>query len=52
MNFKDNQEQANFRKKCREWLEKNAKPKTGMEKNEFANINYLQAAKDWQKKKI
>ena len=51
MDFKDNQEQANFRKKCREWLEKNAKPKTGMEKNEFANINYLQAAKDWQKKK-
>jgi len=51
MDFKDNQEQANFRKKCREWLEKNAKPKTGVEKNEFANINYLQAAKDWQKKK-
>ena len=51
MDFKDNQEQANFRKKCRDWLEKNAKPKTGVEKNEFANINYLQAAKDWQKKK-
>ena len=51
MDFKDNQEQANFRKKCREWLEKNAQPKTGVEKNEFANINYLQAAKDWQKKK-
>ena len=32
MDFKDNQEQANFRKKCREWLEKNAKPKTGWRK--------------------
>jgi len=52
MDFKDNQEQADFRKKCRQWLENNAKLKTSIEKsNEFANIDYLQAAKDWQKKK-
>ena len=52
MDFKDNQEQADFRKKCRQWLENNAKLKTSIEKNnEFANIDYLQAAKDWQNKK-
>ena len=51
MDFKDTPEQANFRKTCREWLEKNAKLKTGVEKNEFANIDFLQVAKDWQKKK-
>ena len=51
MDFKDNPEQASFRKNCREWLEKNAKLKIGVEKNEFANIDFLQAAKDWQKKK-
>ena len=51
MDFKDTPEQAKFRKTCREWLEKNAKLKTGVEKNEFANINSLQVAKDWQKKK-
>ena len=51
MDFKDKPEQAKFRKTCREWLEKNAKLKTGVEKNEFANINSLQVAKDWQKKK-
>ena len=51
MDFKDTSEQAKFRKTCREWLEKNAKLKTGVEKNEFANINFLQVAKDWQKKK-
>ena len=49
MDFKDNPEQASFRKNCREWLEKNAKLKIGVEKNEFANIDFLQAAKDWQK---
>jgi alkylation response protein AidB-like acyl-CoA dehydrogenase len=32
-------------------VEKNAKLKIGVEKNEFANIDFLQAAKDWQKKK-
>ena len=51
MDFKDTPEQAKFRKTCREWLEKNAKLKTGVEKNEFANIDFLQVAKDWQKKK-
>ena len=51
MDFKDTPEQAKFRKTCREWLEKNAKLKTGVEKNEFANIDVLQVAKDWQKKK-
>ena len=51
MDFKDNPEQASFRKNCREWLEKNAKLKIGVEKNEFANVDFLQAAKDWQKKK-
>ena len=51
MDFKDNPKQASFRKNCREWLEKNAKLKIGVEKNEFANIDFLQAAKGWQKKK-
>jgi acyl-CoA dehydrogenase len=51
MDFKDNPEQSHFRKNCREWLAKNAKLKKGIEKNEFANIDFLQAAKDWQKKK-
>ena len=51
MDIKDNPKQASFRKNCREWLEKNAKLKIGVEKNEFANIDFLQAAKDWQKKK-
>jgi alkylation response protein AidB-like acyl-CoA dehydrogenase len=51
MDFKDTPEQAKFRKTCREWLKKNAKLKTGVEKNEFANIDFLQVAKDWQKKK-
>jgi acyl-CoA dehydrogenase len=51
MDFKDTPEQAKFRKTCREWLENNAKLKTGVEKNEFANIDFLQVAKDWQKKK-
>ena len=51
MDFKDNPEQASFRKNCREWLEKNAKLKIGVEKNEFANIDFLQSAKYWQKKK-
>ena len=51
MDFKDNPEQASFSKNCREWLEKNAKLKIGVEKNEFANIDFLQSAKDWQKKK-
>ena len=51
MDFKDTPEQAKFRKTCRDWLEKNAQLKTGVEKNEFANIDFLQVAKDWQKKK-
>ena len=51
MDFKDTPEQAKFRKTCRDWLEKNAKLKTGAEKNEFANEDFLQVAKDWQKKK-
>ena len=51
MDFKDTPEQAKFRKTCRDWLEKNAKLKTGVEKNEFANEDFLQVAKDWQKKK-
>ena len=51
MDFKDTPEEAKFRKTCRDWLEKNAKLKTGVEKNEFANEDFLQIAKDWQKKK-
>ena len=51
MDFKDTPEEAKFRKTCRDWLEKNAKLKTGAEKNEFANEDFLQVAKDWQKKK-
>ena len=51
MDFKDTPEEAKFRKTCRDWLEKNAKLKTDVEKNEFANEDFLQVAKDWQKKK-
>jgi alkylation response protein AidB-like acyl-CoA dehydrogenase len=51
MDFKDTPEEAKFRKTCRDWLEKNAKLKTGVEKNEFGNDDFLQVAKDWQKKK-
>ena len=42
MDFKDTPEEAKFRKTCRDWLEKNAKLKTGVEKN--AAIKNVHAA--------
>jgi len=52
MDFNDTQEQAEFRQTCKKWLEENAKPKTAFDKEKsFANIDNLEAAKDWQKKK-
>ena len=53
MDFNDSKEQAEFRKKCRGWLESNAKLKSEIgDGDEFANIDYLQKAADWQKKKF
>jgi alkylation response protein AidB-like acyl-CoA dehydrogenase len=51
MDFNDTPEQAEFRKTCRKWLEDNAKLKSGNQLEDFANIDFLQAGKDWQKKK-
>ena len=53
MDFNDTKEQAEFRKKCRDWLEANASLKSEKAKNSnFENNDYLQSAKDWQKKKF
>ena len=53
MDFNDTKEQAEFRKKCRDWLEANASLKSEKANNSnFENNDYLQSAKDWQKKKF
>ena len=53
MDFKDTKEEAKFRSKCREWLEKNAsyKDESTPQNNDFANKDKIVAAKAWQKKK-
>jgi alkylation response protein AidB-like acyl-CoA dehydrogenase len=52
MDFNDTQEQAEFRQTCKKWLEENAEPKTAYNKEKsFANIDNLESAKNWQKKK-
>ena len=52
MDFNDTPQEAKFRKKCRDWLEKNASYKDGSSKSEdFANKDKLNDAKAWQKKK-
>ena len=52
MDFNDTKEQAEFRKTCRDWLEANASLKSEkLKKSDSSNSDYLQAAKDWQKKK-
>ncbi len=52
MDFNDTKEQAEFRQTCKKWLEENAEPKTAYDKEKsFANIDNLEAAKNWQKKK-
>jgi alkylation response protein AidB-like acyl-CoA dehydrogenase len=52
MDFNDTQEQAEFRHTCKKWLEENAEPKTAYDKEKsFANIDNLESAKNWQKKK-
>ena len=53
MDFNDTKEEAKFRKKCREWLEKNAtyKDESTPQNDDFANANKMKAAKAWQKKK-
>ena len=41
MDFNDTHEEAKFRKKCREWLEKNAtyKDESTPQNDDFANAN-------------
>jgi len=51
MDFNDTPEQAQFRNTCREWLEKNAEPKSNKKKEDFADIEFLDVAREWQKKK-
>ena len=51
MDFNDTPEQAQFRNTCREWLEKNAEPKSKKKREGFADIDFLDVAKEWQKKK-
>ena len=52
MDFNDTPEQAEFRKKCNSWLEKNAEYVDGSSKtDDFANKDRLKEAKAWQKKK-
>ena len=52
MDFKDTPEQAQFREKCRSWLEANAELKVGQGRTVEGNLDeYLQKAKAWQKKK-
>ena len=52
MDFNDTKEQAEFRQTCKKWLEENAEPKTAYDKEKsFANIDNLESAKNWQKKK-
>ena len=52
MDFKDTHEQAQFRKKCKDWLEKNAEYVDSTSKtDDFANKDRLKEAKAWQKKK-
>ena len=53
MDFNDTKEEAQFRKKCKDWLESNAKYKaeTTPQNDDFANKNKIEEAKSWQKKK-
>ena len=51
MDFNDTPEQAQFRNTCREWLEKNAEPKSNKKKEDFADIEFLDVSREWQKKK-
>ena len=45
MDFNDTKEQAEFRKKCRDWLEANASLKSEKANNSnFENNDYLQSA--------
>ena len=55
MDFKDTPQEAEFRTKCRSWLEANAQLKT-KKTNSVKNMNVgnkslLEAASEWQKKK-
>ena len=53
MDFKDTKEEAKFRNKCVDWLEKNAsyKDESTPQNDDFANKDKIAAAKAWQKKK-
>mgnify|MGYP003963536887 FL=1 len=51
MDFNDTTEQAQFRKTCREWLEQNAETKSSRSRESFSDIDFLEVAKQWQKKK-
>ena len=50
MDFNDTHEEAKFRKKCREWLEKNATYKDDLtpQNDDFANADKIQTAKAYQ----
>ena len=55
MDFNDTKEQAEFRAKCRNWLEQNAELKINVEKEKKDGMvgeeAFLQAEKKWRKKK-
>ena len=56
MDFNDTKEQAEFRAKCRNWLEQNAELKINVKSDKKDGMvgeeAFLQAAKKWQKKKF
>ena len=53
MDFNDTKEQAEFRKKCSDWLQGNATLKSEKTNSSgFANKDYLKDAREWQKKKF
>ena len=56
MDFNDSKEQAEFRTKCRSWLEENAQLKTEVSKDKRDSMvgeeAFLESAKKWQSKKF
>ena len=52
MDFNDTKQEAEFRKKCFDWLSENAKLKQDEKSDEmFGDDKFLEKAKKWQKKK-
>jgi len=56
MDFNDSKEQAEFRTKCRGWLEQNAQLKTEAAKDKKEGMvgeeAFLESAKKWQSKNL